>query len=146
MCVCISVCATALTWRSENNLQESSSYFHSFVARDGVDAIRLGTKHLYPVTHLTSLLNQTKPIQDSLFNVTQGNRHNNNHTVTISLLYWEVWNCEVTWESCGCSTREIHLFQNSSSGLEAATVMPTQLPRTLLSMASDPHWKWLLSF
>jgi hypothetical protein len=47
----------------------------------------------------------SKSLQDSLLNVTQGNRHNNTHTVSISLLDWQVWNCEVTWDSCDCSGR-----------------------------------------
>ena len=44
----------AFMWISEDNLQESVLPFHYADLRDGTQVIMLSSKHLYPLSHLSS--------------------------------------------------------------------------------------------
>lgn len=58
MFVCGRAHPTAFMYRSEENLWESLGlYFHPVGPRDPTQVSSLGGKHLYPVSHLASLMN-----------------------------------------------------------------------------------------
>jgi hypothetical protein len=53
VCMCVFVCVCVL--KSENDLQELVFYFSHVTPGNQTRVKRFGCKHLYPLSHLTSL-------------------------------------------------------------------------------------------
>jgi hypothetical protein len=47
-------CIMVHVWRSEDNVEALVSFFYPISSRDGAEVVKLGSKCLYPLSHLDS--------------------------------------------------------------------------------------------